>query len=67
MITVKMSQWFPLLVQFQKPTNSQNITTCLLKNISSNEMKEVDDFNPRACLKPAVKNKEINIEDSGSI
>ena len=36
-------------------------------NINSNEMREVDHFHTRACLKRAHKNKEINIEESASI
>lgn len=34
---------------------------------SGGKIREVDDFHPRACLKQAHKNKEINIENTASI
>ena len=65
-----MSQWIPPLVQFQTSTNFQKyrylpVAETPITNTDDGKRREVDDYHPRARLKQA-KN-EINIEDSASV
>ena len=57
---VKMSQWIPPLVQFQKSTNFQKyhylpVAETPITNTDDGKRREVDDSHPRARLKQVHK------------